>query len=44
MLMSEAYERHGGLIVRALDSGSSGSVLSPGHGTALCSWAKTLLS
>ena len=26
-------------MVSALDSGSSGLGLSPGHGTALCSWA-----
>ena len=33
------YERRGDVMVSALDSGSSGPGLSPGRGTALCSWA-----
>ena len=32
--------RNGGLMVRALDSGSSGPGSSPGRGTALCSCAR----
>ena len=32
--------RHGGLMVSALDSGLNGPGLSPGWGTALCSWAR----
>ena len=34
------FGRHGGLMVSALDSGSGGPGLSPGRGTALCSWAR----
>ena len=34
------YGKHGGLIASALDSGSGGLGLSPGRGTALCSWAR----
>ena len=32
--------RRGGLMVSALDSGSGSLGLSPGRGTALCSWAR----
>ena len=42
-LMHTALGRGGGLMVSALYSRSSGLSLSPGQGTALCSWAKDTL-
>ena len=33
-------ERHGGLVVGALDSGSRGPGSSPGRVIVLCSWAR----
>ena len=39
---TNACGRHKGLMVRVLDSGSNGSGLSLGWGTALCSWTLTV--
>ena len=36
----ELFERHGGLMISALDSGSSDPGSSSGWGTALCSWVR----
>ena len=40
MLLTYIFTGRGGLMVNALDSGSSGPGSSPGRGTALCSWAR----
>ena len=39
-MFTKESERRGGLVVRALDSGSRGPSLSPGRVIVLCSWVR----